>query len=294
MKENNFKKRLHMYLLLSLSSLFFGGVIAQNLHIGDGGMFYLSASTDFTTSNATVNQHSNGVFNVEAGITWTETLEDINVHIIGAGTTSVNAGAANQSMITITTASGDSATCDYTVGAPPGGGTTNLGTFELSETEYWTVENTGPSADLSVAGLLEQSGATYDGDVSGGRPTVIVRLDNGDWKLYTSSTGVGTFTLAIDASVLGTEDINAKNFSFYPNPVSANATNINFYLPSSVNQLDITMYDYTGKTIKKYSNVSIQVGLNSVQKPTVSKGLYLIQFSFNNGAEQITKKVVIE
>jgi hypothetical protein len=54
------------------------------------------------------------------------------------------------------------------------------------------------------------------------------------------------------------------------------------------------MYDYTGKTGQKYKNVSVQAGVNSINKPNVAEGLYLLQFSFNNGEQQTTKRVVIE
>ena len=54
------------------------------------------------------------------------------------------------------------------------------------------------------------------------------------------------------------------------------------------------MYDVTGKILKRYQDLPLQTGVNSISKPQVATGLYLLNFSFNNGAQQVTKRVIIE
>ena len=220
MRKNNFKK----YLLVSLACVFFVSTMAQELHIGDGGAFYLGTNSDFATSNTLVTHHANGVFAVEAGSNWNMATEYVNgkMTVLGDGTTIANIGDAAQSTMTITTIAGDSAICDYTNSAPPAGAVTALGNYVISDTEYWTVTNTGPSIDLSMSDLTEESGATYGGVVSEGQETVIVRLDGADWKLYTESTGTGQFALAVDTRV----KINPIVFlqGAYVNPASGEET----------------------------------------------------------------------
>lgn len=219
MKNINFINYLAKCLFLPLVCMFFGNTIAQELYVGDGGEFHLKTNTDFTTSNTVVTHHANGMFSVEAGSTWASETEyvDGNVIVIGAGTTIVNIGDATQSTVTITTAEGDSAICDYTAGTPPVGTVAALGNYVLSETEFWTVTNTGPSSDLELTGLSEKLDATYGGIVSEGQETVIIRLDGADWKLYSGNAGTGQFALAVDTRV----KINPIVFlqGAYENPV---------------------------------------------------------------------------
>lgn len=204
--------------------MMFGNVISQNLYIGDGGTFYLSASSDFSTSNSNITHHANGMFAVQAGSTWATASEyvDGKVVVLGSGTTIANTGDVTQSTITITTIEGDMATCDYTISIPPVGTVSSLGNYVLSDTEYWTVTNTGPSIDLIVSNLTEVSGATYGGVGSSGEQSVIVRLDGTDWKLYSGSEGTGQFTLAVDTRV----KINPIVFlqGAYVNPVPGEET----------------------------------------------------------------------
>lgn len=98
-------------------------------------------------------------------------------------------------------------------------------------------------------------------------------------------------------SVLGVDDENLLNEDVvyvYPNPIKEHETTIKFNLPSNIEQLDILMYDYTGKIVKQYKNVSINSGANHISKPTVEAGLYFLQFSFNNGEQQATSKLIVE
>lgn len=224
MKKNNFKMQLRKYFLLSIALAFGGVITAQELYVGDGGAFHLTSGLNFTTSNTLVTHHANGVFSIEGGTAWTEATEyvDGKITVIGAGTTVANIGDINQSTMTLTTIAGDAATCDFTAGTPPAGTTTALGNYVLSDSEYWTVTNTGPSADLAVANLTEVAGATYGGAESQGEQPVIVRLDGADWKLYTGNPGTGQFALAVDTRV----KVNPIVFlqGAYVNPVGGEET----------------------------------------------------------------------
>lgn len=97
-----------------------------------------------------------------------------------------------------------------------------------------------------------------------------------------------------DPDTLGVQEFNASSFTFYPNPVSTTATSINFNLLSNVQQLTVTVYDATGRLVQRYQNVAVQTGANSIAKPQVQQGMYLINFSFGNGAQQVTKRIIIE
>lgn len=113
----------------------------------------------------------------------------------------------------------------------------------------------------------------------------MVWYDGSKWVEYTGANVVGYFSYAGENTTLGVDDnLNLSQFSFYPNPVSTSTASLNFNLPSSVQQLDVTMFDLTGKVIQRYKNVPVQAGANSIAKPQVANGMYLLQFSFNNGA----------
>ena len=297
MKKSNSKTYFFKCFLVPLLFMGFGTISAQQLYVGDGGIWYLEAGANFTTSNTVVAEHANGTFAVQGGTNWATAAEfvDGKVTVIGAGSTTANVGDGIQSTIALVATANDEIVCDYTRSAPSGTMDASLTSYALSDAEYWSVvSNTGQSQYPTVSGLTNTA-TTYGGEAPLGSP-VVVRRDNAgsNWVLYSSNPGFGEFAYAAEVATLGVGDFNANTFSFYPNPVDASAQSINFNLPSNVQQLTVTMYDVTGKILKRYQDLPLQTGVNSISKPQVATGLYLLNFSFNNGAQQVTKRVIIE
>ena len=281
--KKKYSKR-YWVVLLALSCL--TPLLAQDIYIGDGASFYLKPTLNFTAGSNPVTHHANGVFSEEAGVLWADaaTYVDGEITVYDAGTTTVNVGDTAQSLINITTVATDEVICDYTRTAPTGTLDPTLVNYELSDNEYWTVSKTsGASTDVNVS-ITEMTGATYNGSLPSVTP-VIVRYNtaSSQWELYSGSLGFGDFSFASDQSSLGINDVVISgSFKLYPNPVSLNEAGINYVLPSNVTQLDITVYDVMGKQVQQQTNVAIATGINTVQTGQLAKGLYFMQFSFNN------------
>ncbi len=293
--KKKYSKR-YWVVLLALSCL--TPLLAQDIYVGDGASFYLKPALNFAAGKNPVTHHANGVFGEKSGVSWadTATYVDGKITVYDGGTTIVNVGDVAQSLINITTVATDEIVCDYTRTAPTGTLDPALVGYELSDNEYWTVsKNSGASTDVNV-GIIAMSGASYNGAL----PVVtaeIVRYNttSTQWELYSGSVGFGDFTFAANQVVLGVDDVViAGSFKLYPNPVKSNAESISYVLPSAIDQLDITVYDITGKQVQQQTNVAIVTGVNSVQTSQLAKGMYFMQFSFNNSAQVITKKVLVQ
>jgi hypothetical protein len=294
MKKNDTKKCFLKYFVLSFLCMVFGYATAQTSYVGDGSTIHFNGSI---LTNQVIVPSASATVNQTAGTTFTGTGYvdgTVNVKEDGATTVPVGDGAV-KSTVDMTTAATDDIATAYVASAATGTMDPSLATFALSDAEYWTVTKTaGTSTDVAVSGLANTA-STYGGEAAIGTP-VLVRRDNAssNWVLYSANPGFGEFAYASETATLATPQFNVNNFSFYPNPVSANASSINFNLPSSIQQLDVTMYDVTGKVVQRYNNVPVQTGANSINKPNLSNGLYLIQFSFNNGAQQTTKRLIVK
>lgn len=282
--------------LLALSCL--TPLLAQDIYVGDGASFYLKSTLNFAAGSSPVNHHANGVFEEQAGVSWADaaTYVDGKITVYDAGITIVNVGDTAQSLINITTVATDVIVCDYTRTGPTGTLDAALVNYKLSDNEYWTVSKTsGSSTDVNV-GITAMTGATYNGSAPSVTPVVVrYNTTSAQWELYTSSLGFGNFSFASDQSLLGVNDVViSESFKLYPNPVSLTQTCINYVLPSNVNQLVITVYDVTGKQVQQQTNVAIVTGINKVETAKLAKGMYFMQFSFNNNDQVITKKLLVE
>jgi len=295
----NKKANLNKFWLIAILGGTMGAVTAQDLHIGNGASFHLKSGLNFSLGNTPITQHTNGLFGQVSGLNWGSPtiFVDGKITVYGAGTTIVNIGDSARSTVTITTAATDELVCDYTRLAATGLISSLLPNYKLSDNEYWTIEkNNGSSPDVNVTGLTPMAGATYDGNLPAGTVTLVRYNDNtSEWEAYSGSTGFGKFAFASDQSLLGISDIVSEaSFSIYPNPVVTETATLQYILPSSVNQLDISIVDITGKIIKQYYDLPVQHGVNSITKPEVAEGMYFIKFSFNNGTQQLTKKIIFE
>ncbi|GAA4936124.1 hypothetical protein GCM10023314_05590 [Algibacter agarivorans] len=138
----------------------------------------------------------------------------------------------------------------------------------------------------AVVGVAAQVSGTTSNDFSNDVTYTVTAADG-----TTTQDWVVTVT---EEATLDIDKINLNTFALYPNPVKASSRNVNYNLPNGVSQLNITVYDVLGKVVSHYLNAPNNSGANEVAKPQVAKGIYLLRFSFNNGEQHITKRVVIE
>jgi hypothetical protein len=269
--------------MLSLTGMFFGNAIAQKMYVSSGATLHYSGNA---FASGVIDNENGGTFSVSANYVHSANnyVKGPTAFLAAGGAYDVSLESGADSRIPSFTATGV-ATVSYAATAPTG--TAPIG-YTLANAELYTF-----TGKISAGSATPLASTTFAAGANGAVIVVFANADGGTWTT-TATAGTTTVMSFAKVTVLGTDEFNAANFSFYPNPVRANATSINFYLPSSVNQLDVTMYDYTGKTVKTYKNVSVQAGVNSINKPNVANGLYVLQFSFNNGEQQTTKKIVIE
>lgn len=155
----------------------------------------------------------------------------------------------------------------------------------------------GTDVSALVATFTLSSGATAEvgatAQVSGTTPN-----DFSAAVTYTVTAADGTTTqdwaVTVTEETLGIDEAGFNAFSVYPNPIKVSDTYLNYTLPSNVNQLNIVLYDLVGKVVLKQTNVPVKAGVNSMPKPNVPKGIYLLEFSFNNGEKQPIKKLIME
>ncbi|WP_299368154.1 T9SS type A sorting domain-containing protein [Winogradskyella sp.] len=292
MKKNNINALGKMLLLTVLCLLFSSLGISQNSYVGAGSTIYFNGSI---LTDQVILPNATATVNMTAATSFTGTgYVDSTVNVKGAGVTTVPVGNGGvKSTVDMTTVATDDIATAYIASAATGTLDASLATYALSDAEYWTIaQNAGASADVTVTGL-SNTATTYGGEAAIGTP-ILVRRDNtsSNWVAYASNPGFGEFAYAAETLSLSVETPNVSNFALYPNPVRGNT--IGFNLQSSVQQLNITMYDVLGKIVQHYSNVPVQAGANTIAKPNVSNGIYLLQFAFNNGAQTTTKRLIIE
>lgn len=292
MKNNNSKAlgRLWLFSVFSWLAISFG--FAQNSYVGAGSTIHFNGSI---LTDQVITPDATATVNMTAATTFTGAgFVDGTVNVKEDGATTVPVGdAGTKSAVDMTTVATDDIATAYVASAATGTLDPSLATYALSDAEYWTVEKTaGASTDVAVTGLTNTA-STYGGEASIGTP-ILVRRDNAssNWVEYASNPGFGEFAYAAETATLGVETFDVNTFVVYPNPVKGDV--IGFNLPSTVQQLNVTMYDVLGKVVQRYVNVPVQTGANTIATPQLSQGLYLLQFSFNDGAQTTTKRVLIK
>lgn len=284
MKKNDFKNPLRGALLLLLS-MSVGVATAQDsdIYVSNGATLHYEAGN---FASGVIDNNNGGTFSVASDF-----VHSADNYVEGP----VTFLAANTFDVSLETASPDRspnfsstglATMSYDATAVPTG--TPPAGYVLASAEVYTF-----TGNVS-AGTATPLASTTFGAATGPLAIVFADANGGTWSTTVTPGTTTVMSFAKEDVTLGLEELNASTFAFYPNPVTATTTRINFNLPQSVQQLDVTMYDITGKVIKKYNNVAVQTGANSIDKPQVANGMYLLQFSFNNGAQQITKRLLVK
>lgn len=284
MKKNDFKKPfagvLTLFLCITMSV-----ATAQDMYISNGAILHY-AGGDFASGH--IDNNNSGTFSI--GTNYPADNDNYvsgPVSLLAAGTYAISledVAAARNPSVTTTGA----ATVTYSATATPSG--TAPSGYVLANKEIYTF--TGNVSGGSATPL----GTTTFGAADGAVIPVFATSESGPWSTTATAGTTTKMSFAKEDSTLSTETfaITAENFTLYPNPVTATTTRINFNLPQSVQQLSVTMYDITGKVVEQYNNVAVQAGANSINKPQVANGMYLLQFSFNNGEQQVTKRVIIQ
>lgn len=278
MRKKNIKKPLRVYGLFVLCFMVMGMATAQ-IHIGSGATLHY-AGGDFTSG--IIDNNHGGTFSISASYAHSATnyVDGAVSFIAGGGTFDVSLESGAEQRVPNFTATGVG-TVTYAVTAPTGTFTDNV----FADKGLYTF-----TGAITAASATPETGTVFtNGD--GTTKTIFAASNGGTWG-ETFAAGVMSFGQA--DKTLGIDDVSLGNFSLYPNPLKVNATSINYQLPIGVEQLTISMYNVTGKVIMRYKNVPVQMGLNSINKPGVARGLYLMQFSFNNGKHIVAKKLIIE
>ncbi|WP_353779737.1 T9SS type A sorting domain-containing protein [Winogradskyella sp. 3972H.M.0a.05] len=284
-------------LLILIAAIISLGANSQQFSINSDGEFFLSSDVSFTTSGIPLKQNGTGIVIIEAGNTWSANSNeyvDGKVIIKGLGTTLVNAGnEVNSSPFAITTAIGDEVEVEYTQDTPPYGDTSSLGTYSLSDVEYWTVTKLeGNSADFDASGFSETIGATYNGESSLNTP-IVVRLESGSWVPYTENPGFGTFALAAKTETLSITDNSLSSDDFVV--FESSPESIKVKVPNTISNLDISIYDTLGRLAADYSNIrphsiSDEVYLTN---HNLQDGVYIMHFYAKDESLRFSKKVII-
>ena len=306
-KLNSFFSILILFLSVQIT-------LAQELYVGDNIEFYLKKDLAFTTSNTEVTVTSLGTFSLEAGNTWGSALEFVNggVFAYGSGLTKLPTG--NSSIYAPVTADHTGNVFASYINGTPTTGSNGTNVNAVSDVEYW--ELTGNAiitlpwnSSSNITDLVNNNGGVLNS-------VAIVGLDSGEWNLVSAaltntvtgdllngtvtsdaSTEVilndfGQFTFGIDNQiVLDIDDLfSVTGINILSNPIKL-GDNIRFSSEVTEN-LDITMYDISGKKLRYYNNINIFNGIGTIPKSTLKSGIYFLRFQHEG--KQGVKKIIIE
>ncbi|MFK5889770.1 MAG: T9SS type A sorting domain-containing protein [Flavobacteriaceae bacterium] len=100
----------------------------------------------------------------------------------------------------------------------------------------------------------------------------------------TQDTEFATATLTID-NVLGINDAELLNFSMYPNPSDSKVT---LQLPSGINNAQVQVFNYLGKTLIQRNLTSTN---NSLNVSNLTSGIYFVRIQSDTKVG--TKKLIV-
>lgn len=75
--------------------------------------------------------------------------------------------------------------------------------------------------------------------------------------------------------------------SVYPNPSRGM---VNVAIPESNSLMDVSLDDYTGKSIQRWSGIRVQ----NMQINNLKAGVYMLRFNFRESGETITQRIVVQ
>jgi Secretion system C-terminal sorting domain len=75
--------------------------------------------------------------------------------------------------------------------------------------------------------------------------------------------------------------------SIYPNPSRGTA---NVTIPESAGKMDVSLDDYTGKSIQRWSGISVR----NLQVNNMKPGIYMLRINFRETGETITERIIVQ
>lgn len=204
----------------------------------------------------------------------------------------------NYSPVNVTFSSPTTTAGDLTVkineGEHPQVATSSIETTK-NVNKYWTLTNANLTGFGSFNTILNYSNVDID---SGAIPANFIarRFDGANWASTTLSgsptdsnvtvsglTSFGEFAIG-ELSSLSVSDKDFKSLLLYPNPVKNGVLNINSSINSDIN---VTLFDLTGKSILNSSIFNNQVDVKSVKS-----GVYFAKI--RSGKTETVQKIIIE
>ena len=306
--------RSSIFLLFSLFLI--QNLFSQELFIGSDSEFYLKKDTEFTTSNTVVTVNPLGIFSLESGNDWGSSSEfvDGEINVIGSGDTKLPTGN-NGVYAPVNASHTGNITASY-FNTSPTSGANGVDVDAVADIEYWQLAGnatiTLPWNDNSdITSLINNNGGKL-GSVA------VVGYDNGIWNLVSASqssivtgdlsngnvtsdanneidlNGFSQFTFGIDHQVvLSINELFLTNgINILSNPIKAFDDSIRFNSENEMNNLQVSLYDITGKKLKIYENVSTRGRIGTIEKPNLRSGIYLLKF--DHEGKQGVKKIIIE
>lgn len=282
------------------------GFTQTGMYLDNGSIVYVSKTTQITT-NGTVGCHNNGAFIIEAGAGLVSSSDFFDgsfgtkyMRVYGAGTTVVPTGYQNnRSPITVTTNNtNDKFSVGYFLNDPSTISSVldpslTASNYYLSDDEYWYVGKIGGlSSGVDVSGTTPKSDALYNGSIAS-EGVKFVWFDGTQWVEYTGGQQKGAFAYVAKHSTLASKPFESIDFSVYPNPVESGGS-LKYNLPNGVTQLSISVYNVLGRLVDVYNDLESSSGVNELMLDNLESGLYILQFSINNGMQSITKKIVVQ
>jgi len=75
--------------------------------------------------------------------------------------------------------------------------------------------------------------------------------------------------------------------SIYPNPSRGTA---NVTIPESAGKMDVSLDDYTGKSVQRWSGISVR----NLQLNNMRPGIYMLRINFRESGETITERIIVQ
>jgi len=309
-------KKLYSFLATLLFFLCSHILIAQELYVGENAEFYLKKDLNFTTSNTVVSVNALGTFSVEAGNMWGSATEYVNGSVLGYdGSDLTKLPTGNNGVYAPVLANHTGDIFAKYLNAVPESGTNGTNVNAVSDIEYWELTGNAVitlpwNSSSEITNLVNSNGGVLNS-------VAVVGYDSGEWNLVSAtqtnvvtgdllngtvttdaSTEVvlnnfGQFTFGIDNQiVLGTDDLfSLTGINILSNPVKQ-SDNIRFSSQNINEDIDLTIFDITGKTISHYKNIATLNGIGTVPSSNFKSGMYLLKFQHDG--KQAVKKIIIE
>ncbi|WP_067151572.1 T9SS type A sorting domain-containing protein [Pseudotamlana agarivorans] len=271
----------YIYLLFCLVP---SGLIAQ-IYVASGTEIHYSGGAFVS---GVINNNNGGTFSISADFEHDDkNYVNGELEITEGGTYDISIGPSAEERAPSIVTTG-AATVFYSATTDPAIGRNEMVNLAspmiLADNEVYTF-----TGNVSVFSATPLSETQYNKESYISTPE-LVYWSGSEWNNLFSNVA----SFAAKTPTLGNQDINLKGFSVTPNPVNSSTNTLSYQLPNGIEQLSIDIYDVRGKKIQTYYDVPVYMGANSLVKPKVNQGMYLMRFNFNKGQQYVIKKIVIE